>query len=132
MGSVKRLADEGARGLGAVHPRRRKTVVSQLALAVGVMSEGPTPKTVELVNLLPLDTERQDLREPWRQRLLKNARLDPDAARGAIAPLFSDLKGRGFNLEDSPLPHAERVERLVLIMALGPCTGVSALAETTR
>jgi hypothetical protein len=35
MGSVKRLADEVARGLGAVHPRRRKTVVSQLALAVG-------------------------------------------------------------------------------------------------
>jgi hypothetical protein len=58
--------------------------------------------------------------------LLKNARLDPDAARGAIAPLFSDLKGRGFNLEDSPLPHAERVERLVLIMTLAMhgCVGV--------
>jgi hypothetical protein len=40
-----------------------------------------------------------------------------EAARGAIAPRFSDLKGRGFNLGDSPLPHAERVERLVLIMA---------------
>jgi hypothetical protein len=41
------------------------------------MIEGQTPKTVELAHLLPLDTERQDLREPWRRRFLKNERLDP-------------------------------------------------------
>ena len=40
------------------------------------------------------------------------------AARWAIEPMFSDLKGRGFNLEDSQLQHADRLERLVLIMAL--------------
>ena len=85
MGSVERLADEVVRGLGAVHPHRRKTVVSQLALAVGAMSEGQIPKTVELAHLLPLDTERQDLRKPWRRRLLKNARLDPAVVSAPVA-----------------------------------------------
>jgi hypothetical protein len=83
MGSVKRLADEVARGLGAVHPR--KTVLSQLALAVGAMIEGHSPNTMEWANRLPLDTERQDLREPWRQRLLKNARLDPAVVIAPVA-----------------------------------------------
>jgi hypothetical protein len=63
MGSVRRLADEVERGLSELHSRLRKTVVSKLA--VGAMIEGQTPSTVELANLLPLDTERQDLREPW-------------------------------------------------------------------
>jgi hypothetical protein len=61
MCSVKRLADEVARGLCEVHPQLRKTVV--IKLAVGAMIEGQTPTTVELANLLPLDRERQDMRE---------------------------------------------------------------------
>jgi hypothetical protein len=40
------------------------------------------------------------------------------AARWAIEPMFSDFKGRGFELEDSQLEHADRLERLILIMAL--------------
>jgi hypothetical protein len=40
------------------------------------------------------------------------------AARWAIEPMFSDFKGRGFNLEGSQLWHADRLERLVLVMAL--------------
>jgi hypothetical protein len=63
MGSVKRLADEVATELRAAHPRLRKTVVSKLA--VKAMIEGQTPNTVELANLLPLDSERQDMREHW-------------------------------------------------------------------
>ena len=39
-------------------------------------------------------------------------------ARWAIEPMFSDLKGRGFDLEDSQLEHADRLERLLLIMSL--------------
>lgn len=77
MGSVKRLADEVEHGLREGHPGLRKTVVSQLALAVGAMLEGQTPNTVELANLLPLDTERQDMREQWLRRLLKNPLLGP-------------------------------------------------------
>ena len=39
-------------------------------------------------------------------------------ARWAIEPTFSDFKSRGFQLEDSQLEHADRLERLILIMAL--------------
>jgi hypothetical protein len=35
-----------------------------------------------------------------------------------IKPTFSDFKSRGFDLEDSQLEHADRLERLILIMAL--------------
>jgi hypothetical protein len=76
MGTVKRLAEEVERGLGELGLKLRKTVVSKLALAVGAMLEGQTPNTVELANLLPLETERQDMREQWLRRLLKNPLLD--------------------------------------------------------
>ncbi len=36
----------------------------------------------------------------------------------AIEPTFSDFKGRGFELGDSQLKHAGRLERLILVMAL--------------
>ena len=39
-------------------------------------------------------------------------------ARWAIEPTFSDFKSRGFDLEASLLEHADRLERLILIMAL--------------
>jgi hypothetical protein len=83
MSTVKRLAEEVERGLREVHPGLRKTVVRKLALAVGAMIEGRTPNTVELANLLPLDTERQDMREQWLRRLLKNPLLRGDEV---IAP----------------------------------------------
>ncbi len=75
MGTVRKLAEEVKRGLDAAHPRLRKTVIKKLALAVGAMIEGQTPNTVELANLLPLHTERQDMREQWLRRLLKNPLL---------------------------------------------------------
>lgn len=90
MGTVKKLADEVERGLAAALPGLRKTVVGKLSLAVGAMLEGQTPNTVELANLLPLETERQDLREQWLRRLLKNPLLMAPAvmepfAREALA-----------------------------------------------
>ena len=75
MGTVKKLAEEIERGLAGALPQLRKTVVKKLALAVGAMIEGQTPNTVELANLLPLDTESQDMREQWLRRLLKNPLL---------------------------------------------------------
>jgi hypothetical protein len=90
LGTVKKLAEEVARGLGEALPDLRKTVVGKLALAVGAMIEGQTPNTVELANLLPLATERQDMREQWLRRLLKNPLLAATAvlepfARAALA-----------------------------------------------
>lgn len=85
MSTVKRLAEEVARGLDEIHPKLRKTVVSKLALAVGAMLEGQTPNTVELANLLPLETERQDMREQWLRRLLKNPLLRSDEVMEPLA-----------------------------------------------
>lgn len=76
MGSIKKLAEEVQRRLNDVLPKLRKTVAGKLALVVGAMIEKQTPNTVELANLLPLDTDRQDMREQWLRRLLKNPLLD--------------------------------------------------------
>lgn len=85
MGTVKRLAEEVKRGLDEFHPKLRKTVRSKLALAVGAMLEGQTPNRVELANLLPLETERQDMREQWLRRLLKNPLLRCPAVMEPLA-----------------------------------------------
>ena len=85
MSTVKRLAEEVERGLRDLHPRLRKTVVSKLALVVGAMLEGQTPNTVELANLLPLATERQDMREQWLRRLLKNPLLQGEVVMEPLA-----------------------------------------------
>ena len=50
-------------------------MVTKLALAVGAILEVQTPNTVDLANVLPLETERQDMREQWLRRLLKNPLL---------------------------------------------------------
>jgi hypothetical protein len=71
MSTIRRLATEIEAGLRAAHPTRRKTVITKLALAVGAVLEAQTPNTVDLANLLPLDTERQDMREQWLRRLLQ-------------------------------------------------------------
>ena len=72
MSTVKKLAEEVQRGLAGALPQLHKTVLKKLALAVGAMIEGQTPNTVELANLLPLKTDRRDMREQWLRRLLKN------------------------------------------------------------
>ena len=40
------------------------------------------------------------------------------ACRWGIEPLFSDLKSRGFQIQDTQLQAADRLDRLLLIMAL--------------
>jgi Transposase DDE domain len=75
MSTVARLAKEIALGLKQGLPGLRTSVVRKLSLAVGAMIEGQTPNTVELANLLPLATERQDMREQWLRRLLKSPAL---------------------------------------------------------
>ncbi len=63
-GTVRRLAEEVGWGLKAALPTQRKTMVDKVALAVGaIMIERRTPNTAELAHVLPLATERQDMRE---------------------------------------------------------------------
>ncbi|MBK8752755.1 MAG: hypothetical protein IPL99_14365 [Candidatus Competibacteraceae bacterium] len=75
MGTVWRLAEEVGRGLNTALPKLRKTVVNKVALVVGAMVEVRTPNTADLANILPLETARQDMREPWLRRLLNNPLL---------------------------------------------------------
>jgi hypothetical protein len=76
MGPVQKLAEKVKEGLQIAHPKVRKTVINKLALAVGAMIESQTPNTSELANVLPVPTERQDIREQWLRRLLKNPLLE--------------------------------------------------------
>ena len=76
MGAVQKLAEKVKEGLQTALPKLRKTVVNKLALAVGAMIEAQTPNTIELANVLPVPTERQEIREQWLRRLLKNPLLD--------------------------------------------------------
>ncbi len=72
MSTILTMAEAIGRGLRQALPKVRQTVVRKLALAVGAMVEMRTPNTSELANVLPLETERADLREQWLRRLLKN------------------------------------------------------------
>ena len=79
MGTVQKLAAKVKAGLQAAHPTLRQTVINKLALAVGAMLEAQTPNTSELANVLPVPTARQDIREQWLRRLLKNPLLESPA-----------------------------------------------------
>jgi hypothetical protein len=47
------------------------------------------------------------------------------AARWGIEPMFSDFKSRGFGIEDTQLRYADRLDRLILVMALALYVAVS-------
>src|SRR4051812_32024455 len=47
------------------------------------------------------------------------------SARWGIEPMFSDFKSRGFGSEDTHLRYADRLDRLILVMALALYVAVS-------
>jgi hypothetical protein len=47
------------------------------------------------------------------------------SARWGIEPMFSDFKSRGFGIEDTQLRYADRLDRLILVMALALYVAVS-------
>lgn len=77
MGNIEKLASEVRRGLEQALPGLRKTLLKKLPLAVAAMIEARTPNTAELATVLPLATERADMREQWLRRLLSNSLLTP-------------------------------------------------------
>lgn len=122
MGTVRRLAMEVGLGLKvALLPKLRKTVVSKVALAAGAMIEGQTPNTTELVNLLPLETDRQDMREQWLRRLLKNPLLSSVEvlepwARQALA---AGQNGRAIILSMDQTDVGDRFALLMVSLGVG-------------
>ena len=116
MGTVKRLAKEVAGGLHEIHPELRKTVVSKLALAVGAMIEGRTSNTVELANLLALETERQDMREQWLRRLLKNPLLQAEEVMEPLARQELQEAARHGQVVQLSLDQTELGDRMAVLM----------------
>lgn len=121
MGTVKKLAEEVQRGLDEIHPKLRKTVRSKLALAVGAMLEGRTPNTTELANLLPLKTERQDMREQWLRRLLKNPLLRCAAVMEPLARRELVKAARNGQTVLLSLDQTDLGDRMAVLMV---CVGV--------
>ncbi len=122
MGTVGRLAEEVKRGLRTALPKLRKTGVDKVALAVGAMIERQTPNTAELANVLPLATERQDLREQWLRRLLKNPLLSSPAllepwVRQALAE--ARRNGQTVVLSLDPTDLGDRFAVLMLGLGMG-------------
>jgi hypothetical protein len=59
--------------------------------------------------------------EPWISALdcpPPKARVLDDGLRGGIEPMFSDFKSRGLGLHETHLQSPQRLDRLILVMAL--------------
>ena len=78
MGSVRVLAEEIRKGIEVAMPWLRKTVLTKLPLVVAAMIEARTPNTSVLAAKLPLDLERDDMRQQWLRRLLSTDELRSD------------------------------------------------------
>ena len=66
--------------------------------------------------------------EPWIIAMSEKPgylRTLEDSARWGIEPMFSDFKSRGFGIEDTQLRYADRLDRLILVMALALYVAVS-------
>lgn len=84
MGTVASLAREIEDGLQQLHPGLRKTIVKKLAPTIAAVIQTQTANTAQWAAVLPIETERADMRLQWIARLLANPLLD---SRGIMAPL---------------------------------------------
>ena len=84
MGTVASLAREIERGLRQIHPGLRKTVVKKLAPTIAAVMQTQTANTAQWATVLPIKTERADMRLQWIARLLANPLLD---SRMILEPL---------------------------------------------
>jgi hypothetical protein len=116
MGTVQKLAEKVKEGLQTALPKLRKTVVNKLALAVGAMIEAQTPNTIELANVLPVPTERQDMREQWLRRLLKNPLLDSPVVLEPFARVALEAAARNGQTVMLSLDQTDLGDRFAVLM----------------
>jgi hypothetical protein len=60
-------------------------------------------------------------KEPWIIAMSEpptQGRVLDYGMRWGIEPLFSDFKSRGFGITQTQLPHADRIERLILVLTV--------------
>ena len=116
MGTIKRIAEEIAQGLNQILPDLNKPAVRKLSLAIGAMIEGQTPNTVELSNILPLDTERQDMREQWLRRLLKSPALRCETVMAPFAQAALQQAGQNGQVILLSMDQTDLGDRMAVLM----------------
>jgi len=72
MSSVKKLAEEIRCGLLAALPNLRKVLNKNLPMVIAAVLEARTANTALIATYLPLETERDDLRQQRLRRILSN------------------------------------------------------------
>lgn len=85
LSTIKHLASEIEVSLAQALPRQRKTQRHKLSLAVAAVLEARTGNTAEIAALLPLETERPDMRYQWLSRLLSNKHIKVDEVMAPFA-----------------------------------------------
>jgi hypothetical protein len=80
------------------------------------MIEGQTPNTVELSNLLPLDTERQDMREQWLKRLLKSPALRCETVMSPFAQAALKQAGKNGQVILLSMDQTDLGDRMAVLM----------------
>ena len=97
MGTIAHLAETIRAGIREALPGLGKGLLKKLPLAVAAMMEARTANTRMVANLLPLESERLDMREQWLRRLLSHERLESGrilAAWARQALLEAGAKGQ--------------------------------------
>jgi hypothetical protein len=89
VGTIRHLANAVSEGLKGALPWQRKTQRDKLSLAIAAALEARTGDTAEIAALLPLETERTDMRYQWLSRLVGNPLIKVEEvmepfARGAL------------------------------------------------
>ena len=74
-GTVAQLAQAVSDGLNVTHPTLRKTVKRKLAACIAAAIVSQTANTAAWAAVLPIETERDDMRLQWISRLLANPLL---------------------------------------------------------
>jgi hypothetical protein len=85
LGTITHLASEIEASLAQALPGQRQTQRHKLSLAVAAVLEARTGNTAEIAALLPLETERPDMRYPWLSRLLGNKPIKVDEVMAPFA-----------------------------------------------
>ena len=75
MSTVSILAQAIQQAVEIAHPQLRKTILKKLPILIAAMLEARTANTTALATVLPLATQRLDMRLQWMARLLGNPLL---------------------------------------------------------
>lgn len=139
VGSIQYLAEAIREDILDVLPNQRKTQRDKLSLLIATMLHVRSANTMDLAASLPIATQRIDMRYQWISRFLGNELVDINEIIDPFACFVlrqlslvqsfliltidqtkasSELEVLGFGLEDTHLHYPNRLEKLILVMAI--------------